>query len=111
MLFVVQNNRLAISTCTVGKTFFDTPAGRVETVFGMPIHRIDGRDVLEADAAFGRLVAEMRAMRGPAVAVLDVERLDSHTNADDQTRLPHRRRHSACRRNRRPRRAFTAAGC
>lgn len=86
VLFVVQDNGWAISTRTAGRTFFDTPGGPRNDFLGLPIHRLDGRDVVAVDDAFGRLVAQIRNTRGPALAVMRVERLDSHTNADDQTR-------------------------
>ncbi len=85
VLFMVQNNRYAISTTTEGRTFFSLPDGRSETFLGMPIRYVDGRDPVQAYHAFGETVARMRQDRCPAVVVLDVERLASHTNADDQT--------------------------
>ncbi len=85
VLFVVQDNRWAISTCTEGRTFFSLPEGPADELFGMPVRFVDGRDVVEACEAFGEVVAEMRRTRRPAVVVLRVERLTSHTNADDQT--------------------------
>ncbi len=86
VLFVVQDNGWAISTRTAGRTFFDSPQGPLSEFLGLPIQRLDGHDIAAADEGFGRLVAQIRATRGPAIAVLRVERLDSHTNADDQTR-------------------------
>lgn len=85
VLFVVQNNRWAISTPTEGRTFYSLPTGRADQLFGMPIHFVDGRSVSLADEEFGRLVAEIRRTRGPGMVVLQVERLTSHTNADDQS--------------------------
>ena len=85
LLLVVQDNRYAISTTTAGRTFFSLPQGPAEAFFGMPIRYVDGRDVLAAYEAFGQAVAEIRQGRGPALMVIDVERLSSHTNADDQT--------------------------
>jgi 2-oxoisovalerate dehydrogenase E1 component len=85
VLFVVQDNRWAISTNTEGRTFFSLPDGRGEQLFGMPVRFADGRNVVEAFSAFGAAVADMRQSRRPAVVVLQVERLTSHTNADDQT--------------------------
>jgi 2-oxoisovalerate dehydrogenase E1 component len=85
VLFVVQNNRWAISTNTEGRTFFSLPDGPGDELFGIPIRFVDGHDPVEAYHAFGHTVAEMRQTRGPAIVVLNVERLTSHTNADDQT--------------------------
>jgi len=85
LLLVVQNNRYAISTTTSGRTFFSLPDGRADSFWGLPIRYLDGRDATEAYTAFGEAVAEIRSSRGPVLIVMDVERLSSHTNADDQT--------------------------
>jgi 2-oxoisovalerate dehydrogenase E1 component len=45
---------------------------------------MDGRDPLSADATFEKIVGQMRQDRQPAIVVMNVERLDNHTNADDQ---------------------------
>ncbi len=85
VLFVVQDNRWAISTPTQGRTPYSLPKGEASEFWGMPIERINGRDILASYEQFGRVVSRMREDRGPAFVVLDVDRLDSHTNADDQT--------------------------
>ena len=85
VLFVVQNNHYAISTPTAGRTFFSLPAGANDQFFGMPIRFVDGRQPVAAYQAFGEVVAEMRQRREPALIVLEVERLSSHTNADDHS--------------------------
>lgn len=85
VLFVVQNNRYAISTKTEGRTFYSLPDGPAEGLFGIPIRFGDGRQVSRVYDLFGEVVAEMRRQRRPALVVLDMERLGSHTNADDQS--------------------------
>ncbi|MFP6648171.1 MAG: thiamine pyrophosphate-dependent dehydrogenase E1 component subunit alpha, partial [Pirellulaceae bacterium] len=85
VLFVIQDNRWAISTPTTGRTFFSLPDGPGESFFGLPIHYVDGRDVETAFHAFSATVTQVRETRGPALVVFRVERLSSHTNADDQT--------------------------
>jgi len=85
VLFFVENNRWAISTRTDERTFFSTPYGEQDVFYGVPIQRIDGRDVSAADERIGPIIREMRQSRGPAIVVFDVDRLTSHTNADDQT--------------------------
>jgi len=85
VLFIVQDNRWAISTSTENQTFFSRPDGQATELFGIPLHYVDGRDVVFADKVFSQVVAEMRANRKPAIIVMQVERLTSHTNADDQT--------------------------
>lgn len=84
VLFLVQNNRWSISTSTPGQTFFDLPSGPADRFFGMDIERVDGADLAATRAAFEQAVARARTDRGPALLVLDVERLSNHTNADDQ---------------------------
>jgi 2-oxoisovalerate dehydrogenase E1 component len=84
VLFLIEDNRLAISTSTPGTTFYDRPDGPASEFYGIPIHRYDGRDALGCDEALGALVAQVRRGRGPALAILEVERLTHHTNADDE---------------------------
>lgn len=85
VLFLVQDNRLAISTQTQGQTFYSHPAGEADSFYGLPVHRIDGRDALACRAQFRKLVDTMRETRVPQLCVMAVERLTSHTNADDDT--------------------------
>ena len=85
VLFLIENNEWAISTTTENKTFFSLPSGSADEFYGLPIHRIDGRDVIETDRRMEQIIGEMRANRQPALVVLDVERLSNHTNADDQS--------------------------
>ena len=85
VLFVIQDNRLAISTTTRGRTFFSLPGGEAESYCGLSINRIDGRDASTTLEELGRVVRQIRDTRGPQLVVLQVERLASHTNADDQT--------------------------
>ncbi len=84
VLFLVENNRWAISTSTPGKTFFSLPTGPASDLFGVPIEAVDGRDAAGAFDAFGEIVRRMRDARRPAIVLFDVERIHSHTNADDQ---------------------------
>ena len=85
VLFVIQDNQWAISTKTVGQTFFSLPEGPSESFMGLPISYVDGCDVEASYDAFADVVRRMRENRGPTLLVLRVERLASHTNADDQT--------------------------
>ena len=52
---------------------------------GLPIHRLDGRDVPPCYRQLGPIVDGVRSTRRPALAVLRVERLDNHSNADDES--------------------------
>ena len=84
VLFVIQDNKWAISTQTTQKTFYSLPDGRATEFCGIPICYADGRNVVEADEVFRETVAGMRQDRKPRIIVLEMERLASHTNADDQ---------------------------
>ncbi|HET6882758.1 MAG TPA: thiamine pyrophosphate-dependent enzyme, partial [Pirellulales bacterium] len=83
VLFLIEDNHLAISTRTTGKTFWDLP-GRADEFFGLPIVRVDGADVPAVNAVFADVVERIRGDRSPAIVVLDVQRLTDHSNADDQ---------------------------
>lgn len=83
VLFWIEDNGYGISTRTGGNTFYHRPDGEASEFYGMPIHRLDGRDALACDAALGPIVASVRAGR-PVVVVFQVERLTHHTNADDE---------------------------
>ena len=85
ILFLVQDNHLAISTRTKGQTFYSRPDGDAESFYGIPITRIDGRHVVTAWEQLQQVVSDIRQHRNPQVVVFDVERLASHTNADDET--------------------------
>ena len=82
-LLVVQDNAYAISTETTTKTFFSRPDGDASDFYGIPIERINGLDPVESYQRFGEIVARMRQDRKPAIVIFKVERLNSHTNADD----------------------------
>ena len=84
VLFLIQDNRLAISTSTQGRTFYSLPDGEADSFCGLPIHRINGRDAAITFEEIGGVVSQMRDDRKPQLVVLEVERLVSHTNADDQ---------------------------
>ncbi|MEM9296554.1 MAG: thiamine pyrophosphate-dependent enzyme, partial [Planctomycetota bacterium] len=83
VLFYVEDNGLAISTQTSGQTFYDLPDGPADSFYGMPIHRFDLRRVWGAVEPLSQVVEQVRSSRGPAMAVLRVDRLRSHSNADD----------------------------
>jgi len=84
VLFVIQDNKYAISTRTRGKTFFSLPEAAVHQFYGLDITWMDGSDVLACSRQFGAVVAQMRVRRAPAICVLQTERLTDHTNADDE---------------------------
>ena len=83
VLFLIENNRWAISTHTSGHTFFDHDDGNVDRFLGIPVTRVEGREILPAREQFERVVRRIRDTRSPALVVVNVERLNSHTSADD----------------------------
>jgi 2-oxoisovalerate dehydrogenase E1 component len=85
VLFVIEDNQWAISTSTRGRTFYSAGDQPPAEFHGIPLHYVDGRDPVAAYKSYGTVVGLMREDRRPAILVLEVERLASHTNADDQT--------------------------
>lgn len=84
VLVLVEDNAFAISTKTRGRTFYSLPDGRADSVFGIPITHMDGRDPVACYEQFGRIIPAMRETREPMVVVFEADRLQNHTNADDQ---------------------------
>ncbi len=84
VLFLVEDNRFAISTTTPGKTLYSLPDGEADSFYGLPIQRVEGWDVVNCLEVFARAVGQIRENRRPALVVMKTERLASHTNADDQ---------------------------
>jgi len=85
VLFLIEDNRFALSTLTKGNTFYSLPDGEADTFLGLPIHRVDGSDAVPTFEKFEEIVSNLRETRSPQIVVFNVERLQSHTNADDQT--------------------------
>ncbi len=85
VLFLIEDNRFALSTPTKGNTFYSLPNGESDSFLGLPIHRIDGSDAVPTFGKFEEIVSDLRKTRGPQIVVFNVERLESHTNADDQS--------------------------
>jgi 2-oxoisovalerate dehydrogenase E1 component len=83
VLFWIEDNQLAISTATAGKTLYSLPTGDADSFYGLPIHRLDGRDPLDCERRLESIVREVRS-GGPGLVVFRVERLTHHTNADDE---------------------------
>ena len=85
VLFLVEDNALAISTNTIGQTFFSTPVGEQNVFQGVPIIHANGTSAVEAHAVFSKVIRNMRSDRKPVIVRFKVDRLSHHTNADDQT--------------------------
>lgn len=85
VLFVVEDNGLAISTRTEGKTFFQTPTGSPAYFIDVPIERCPGSDVIALSKMFETSTGFVRDEQRPQILVVRFERLSDHTNSDDQT--------------------------
>ena len=85
VLFLIEDNRFSISTLTEKKTFYNLLDGIVDDFYGLPIHHLEGRNPLLCDQSFQKIVSEIRETRKPALALMKLERLTNHTNADDQS--------------------------
>ncbi|WP_152050729.1 beta-ketoacyl-ACP synthase 3 [Tautonia marina] len=85
VMFLIEDNGLSISTRTEGRTFFSLPDcyADPEVFYGLPIHRINGRDPVELSMKLDPIVETMRSDGLPTLAVISLDRLSSHTNADD----------------------------
>lgn len=86
VLFVVQDNGLAISTRTQGKTFYSLPDNKkVNYFYDIPITYIDGTRPLEQFRTIKAIISNIRQTRSPQIIIFRLERLKSHSNADDHT--------------------------
>jgi 2-oxoisovalerate dehydrogenase E1 component len=86
VLFWIEDNAYAISTQTAQKTFYSLPewCEHAETFHGLPIHRLNGRDVIQSAGQIGSIVEWTRRTRRPSLVVFEVDRLSDHTNSDDE---------------------------
>lgn len=79
MIFVVEDNRIAIST----RTERTNPLS-LGVLDAKEWHRVDGSDVAAVAAVGREAVAKARRGDGPAFIWCDVERFSNHSSADDQ---------------------------
>lgn len=85
VLFFIHNNNLAISTRTEGKTFFSLPDGSFpRSFYNIPITHIDGTNPLQELNKVESIIDSIREYRTPQIIVMNVYRMDNHSNADDQ---------------------------
>jgi 2-oxoisovalerate dehydrogenase E1 component len=85
ILFFIHNNELAISTKTVGQTFFSLPANHNSNSFyDIPITRVNGKDPFQSYNEIETVVERIRTNRSPEILILNVDRLSDHSNADNQ---------------------------
>jgi len=79
MIFVVEDNRIAISTRTA-----ETNPLALGVLSESDWLRVDGSDVEAVTRVGQQAVAKARAGEGPAFIWCDVERFSNHSSADDQ---------------------------
>ena len=85
VVFLIEDNRYALSTPTKGNTFYSLPNSEINEFYGINIERINGTHVVEADEKISKCLEKSRNDNKPQIIVFNVERLESHTNADDQS--------------------------
>ncbi|MDA1015156.1 MAG: thiamine pyrophosphate-dependent enzyme [Planctomycetota bacterium] len=84
VVFWIEDNGLAISTKTRGRTFYDLPSGPADNFLGVDIYRVNGSDPFRALPAIKAAIDKVRSTRGPTIIVFRTERLSNHSNADDE---------------------------
>ena len=85
ILFFIHNNDLAISTRTAGKTFFSMPDGSMpRSFYNIPITHFDGSNPFTSIDKLEVIIENMREYRAPQIVIMNVDRMDNHSNADDQ---------------------------
>ncbi|MCF6768284.1 thiamine pyrophosphate-dependent enzyme [Thiotrichales bacterium 19S11-10] len=85
ILFFIHDNGLAISTRTNGKTFFSLPGqAQAQSYYNIPITYLDGSKALEHFDHLKTIVNHIRNNQEPHIVVFRVNRLDNHSNADNQ---------------------------
>ena len=85
LVFVVNNNRWAISLPVAQQTAAETLAQKAIAA-GIEGEQVDGNDVIAVREAVGRAVAKARASGGPHLIEALTYRLSDHTTADDARR-------------------------
>lgn len=79
IIFVVEDNRYGISTCT--DDFNPFKLGIFADAIG--IHHVDGREPAQVAAAGRQAITKARSGDGPSILVFELDRLCSHTSSDD----------------------------
>jgi 2-oxoisovalerate dehydrogenase E1 component alpha subunit len=85
LVFVINNNRWAISVPVTQQTAAETLAQKAIAA-GIEGEQVDGNDVIAVREAVGRAVAKARAGGGPHLIEALTYRLSDHTTADDARR-------------------------
>src|SRR6516225_3363239 len=85
LVFVINNNRWAISVPVTRQTAAETLAQKAIAA-GIEGEQVDGNDVIAVREAVGRAVTKARAGGGPHLIEALTYRLSDHTTADDARR-------------------------
>jgi 2-oxoisovalerate dehydrogenase E1 component alpha subunit len=85
IVFVCQNNRLAISVDYHKQTASETIAVKAKA-YGMPGYFVDGMDILASYYVMREVIERARSGVGPALIEMLVYRFKAHSSDDDDTR-------------------------
>jgi 2-oxoisovalerate dehydrogenase E1 component alpha subunit len=85
IVFVCQNNRLAISVDYHKQTASETIAIKAKA-YGMPGYFVDGMDVIASYYVMRETVERARSGVGPALVEMQVYRFKAHSSDDDDSR-------------------------
>jgi 2-oxoisovalerate dehydrogenase E1 component alpha subunit len=85
IVFVCQNNRLAISVDYHKQTAAETIAMKAKA-YGIPGYYVDGMDIIASYYVMREVVERARSGVGPALVEMQVYRFKAHSSDDDDTR-------------------------
>jgi len=83
VIFVVQNNGIAISVKSHEQSAGGTMIHVVRGYSGLEVYEVDGTDQEELSSAMESAVKRGRQKEGPTLIMAHVPRLGSHSNSDD----------------------------
>lgn len=83
VLFLVQDNKYAISVPVAEQTAGGTPYKLAGGYEGLARYRVDGTDFFKVYAVAKAAIAHLRSGKGPVCLVADVVRLLPHSSSDD----------------------------
>ena len=84
VLVVVEDNKFAISTDTIGKTFYQVGDKTISEFMGCEIIHVEGKYPYKSYQVFQQAIQSIRDNSAPKIVVFSVERLSNHSNADNQ---------------------------
>jgi len=84
VIFVIQNNKFAISVPVKDQLAGESVYGMVQGYAGLNRYRVDGCDFAQMYEAASAAVARARSGEGPSVIEADTVRLLPHSSSDDQ---------------------------